>query len=178
MKIFVGLNGGSDVWKYNKQFAQFCSPLPSIWLIPHSVILSLFPQVLYWVSLPFISSSSAPFHYFSSSPSILVLFFLSLFLFSFCSFLILLNVFYLSCPFLALAAGVILSISQPFQILLCLECVRACVRGACGVCMWGGGWLCALLRGSTYDGAMLLNRSVLTILGCQPRLWKVVLKEA
>jgi hypothetical protein len=44
-------------------------------------------------------------------------------------------------------------------------CVNVCV------CVWGGGWSwCSLLRGSTYDGAMLLNSSVLTILGCQPSL--------
>jgi len=105
----------------------------------------------------FSSSSYGTFNYYFSYPSVLVLFFLFLLiLFLLLSFIILCNpdnsVHFTPFP----------------DTCVCAVCVCVCVCVCC-VCARGAA-CCSLLLGAMFDDAMLLNKSVLTVLCCQPCL--------
>jgi len=162
------LNDASDVWKCNQQFAQFWnSRRPPFYILLFSY---LFFTLFLWAS--------------SCKLSIRFLLFFLFFLWYF-QLLFFLPVRLGPLLFVSsytLSATLLHHPLQPRQfcsfhtisryVCVCCVCVCVCV---CCVCARGAA-CCSLLLGAMFDDAMLLNKSVLTVLCCQPCLWRVASK--
>ena len=158
------LNDASDVWKCNQQFAQFWNSLPQPF---HILLFSyLFFTLFLWASFCKLFIRCCYFF----------LFFLWYFqlLFFFSVRLRLLLPFFLLILFLLLSFIIPCNPGNSLHFTFPDTCVCVCVC----VCVYArGAGCCSLLLGAMCDDALLLNKSVLTVLCCQPCLWRVFRKK-